>query len=94
MRQTNSKIESRQLKRFSNKNLGQAVAMGKRINLATASCPECGQVGSVRKIIYGMPGPDFDFEKYEVGGCVVTGHDPQHACRECGWSGTLGKRSE
>ena len=68
--------------------------MGKRIILATAACPECGQVGTVRKIIYGMPGPDFDFEKYEVGGCVVTGHDPQHACRECGWSGTLGKRSE
>jgi hypothetical protein len=37
-------------------------------------CPECGQVGTLRTILYGMPDPEvFDFEKYAVGGCCMNG---------------------
>ena len=62
----------------------------KRPVLKTLTCPGCGQVGTLRKILYGMPDPEtFDFEKYEVGGCVMNGdgNDPDIACRECEWSG-------
>ena len=52
------------------------------------SCPGCGTLGSVREIVYGMPGPDFEFDKYIVGGCCVTDDDPDIGCRECGWRGT------
>ena len=37
-----------------------------------------------------MPDPaEFDFEKYEVGGCCLRedGYDPDIACRKCGWIG-------
>ena len=53
-------------------------------------CPGCEEEGTLRKILYGMPDPEtFDFEKYEVGGCVMNGDgsDPDIACRECDWSG-------
>lgn len=54
------------------------------------ACPECGQLGTLRKILYGMPDPEtFDFEKYAVGGCCLNGDgsDPDVACRSCDWSG-------
>ena len=53
-------------------------------------CPECGQTGTLRKIIYGMPDPEiFDFEKYAVGGCCINGDgsDPDIQCRSCEWEG-------
>ncbi len=47
------------------------------------ACPECGQVGTLRKILYGMPDPEtFDFEKYAVGGCVR--EEFEFECKECG----------
>ena len=53
------------------------------------SCPGCGASGSVREIVYGMPGSDFDFDKYIVGGCCVTGMDPKHGCIACDWKGFI-----
>jgi hypothetical protein len=64
--------------------------MAKRLVLKTQVCPDCAAVGSIRKILYGMPDPDnFDFEKFAVGGCCFNGDgtDPDFACRVCGWSG-------
>ncbi len=53
-------------------------------------CPECSVIGTLRKIIYGMPDPEtFDFEKYAVGGCCMNGDgsDPDVSCGECDWEG-------
>ena len=48
--------------------------------------PRCGNCGApTRPILYGMPGEDFDHERFEVGGCVVSESDPIWLCRECGW---------
>ena len=60
----------------------------KRINGLV--CPGCSEIGTLRKIVYGMPDPEsFDFEKYAVGGCCMNGdgNDPDISCRACDWSG-------
>ena len=54
-------------------------------SLKTIACPGCGEISTLRKILYGMPGEDFNFEKYEVGGCNIEVNDV--ACKECGWFG-------
>jgi len=40
-----------------------------------------------------MPGPDFDFDKYIVGGCCVTEVDPDIGCVKCDWRGMCGECS-
>ena len=53
-------------------------------------CPVCREIGTLRMVIYGMPDPEhFDFEKYAVGGCCISGDgsDPDVRCRECDWEG-------
>ena len=57
----------------------------KRIALKKIACPGCSALGTLRKIIYGMPGEDFDFEKYIVGGCII--EEPDVGCVECNWVG-------
>jgi hypothetical protein len=47
-------------------------------------CPSCAKETDVKKIIYGMPSDDFNFEKYEVGGCLMEENAPTHMCTECG----------
>ena len=60
----------------------------RRRSIKLLVCPECGQIGTLRTILYGMPDPEtFDFEKYAVGGCVVEDNQPDIKCRDCGWSG-------
>ena len=62
----------------------------RRPALRSFSCPKCGQKGNLQRIIYGMPDPEtFDFEKYAVGGCCLSGDakDPDVQCRECEWEG-------
>ena len=49
------------------------------------ACPQCGEVG-LQKIIYGMPSDDFNFDKYIVGGCIVS--ESNIGCTKCEWSGT------
>lgn len=61
---------------------------GKRkVALKRRACPSCGEIGSLRKILYGLPDETFDHEKYIVGGCLVSHNDPQVGCVECGWEG-------
>ena len=59
----------------------------KYVRLAAASCPSCREKGGIKKIVFGMPGADFDFDKYIVGGCCVTEKDPEIGCVNCGWEG-------
>jgi hypothetical protein len=62
----------------------------RRRSINLLKCPSCQQIGTLRKIIYGMPDPEFfDFEKYAVGGCCVEGDgsDPNIQCKACEWSG-------
>ena len=51
------------------------------------TCPKCGSV-SIARIVYGLPGAELMEEsrdgKIVLGGCVITGDNPIHACRECG----------
>ena len=71
---------------------GEAMSKTRRRALKLLVCPECGQIGMLRKIVYGMPDPEsFDFEKYVVGGCCLNGDgsDPDIQCRECDWSGFM-----
>jgi hypothetical protein len=51
----------------------------------TTECPVCG--GRLVPILYGLPTPEAgaaaDRGEIELGGCLVTGDDPQLACRGC-----------
>lgn len=51
------------------------------------NCPQCKEQGDIHQIIYGMPSGDFDFDKYEVGGCVIFNFHPNWRCRNCRWEG-------
>ena len=49
-------------------------------------CPAC-QGSDIKEIVYGMPDIEsFNFEKYEVGGCLVTEGDDKYKCRGCEYS--------
>jgi len=56
--------------------------MGVKVKLV---CPDCNS-SEVKEIAYGFPGSEFDFDKYEVGGCCVTDNDPEYKCIKCGHS--------
>jgi hypothetical protein len=62
----------------------------RRKRIRALHCPRCGELGTLRKILYGMPDPEtFDFERYAVGGCCVSpdGIDPDLRCKSCDWEG-------
>jgi hypothetical protein len=52
-------------------------------------CPGCNARGTLRTILYGMPGDNFDHEKYiSAGGCEGQDiFDPDTGCKKCDWSG-------
>jgi hypothetical protein len=64
----------------------------RRRKMTPQACPKCSS-DQVVAIVYGMPTPEA-FKAAErgaiaLGGCVVSGHDPQWRCRRCGheWLG-------
>ena len=66
----------------------------RRSSIKLLVCPSCQKLGTLRKIIYGMPDPEtFDFEKYAVGGCCINGDgsDPDLSCKNCEWEGFQSK---
>jgi hypothetical protein len=54
----------------------------KRIN--SLACPQCGEK-TLKKIVYGMPGDNFNFQKNFVGGCIPSEEDI--GCKNCEWVG-------
>ena len=56
----------------------------RRKPLRSLVCPRCGNVG-LKKILYGMPADDFPFDKYIVGGCVLS--DADVGCVKCDRAG-------
>ena len=55
------------------------VARGEKV------CPACG--GKLVPILYGLPSPDgfqaAERGEFVLGGCIVSGDDPQLACAGC-----------
>jgi hypothetical protein len=53
------------------------------------TCPLCKRVGVIMRILYGMPGEDFDHLHFASGGCIMEGRGMDHdvTCRKCDWSG-------
>jgi len=46
-------------------------------------CPACNST-QVKKIAYGFPDVEnFDFDKFQVGGCCITGEDDKYLCSSC-----------
>lgn len=56
----------------------------KKKSLRHIACPQCGEVG-LRKIVYGMPGDGFPFDKVITGGCIIADEDV--GCPGCDWVG-------
>ena len=53
--------------------------------MATAICPSCKAIGTIRRIIYGYPSEEMAMNNEIIlGGCVVTYNDPKFACKDCG----------
>lgn len=50
-------------------------------------CPVCGNLVAPVPIVFGYPSPDLFAEaeagEVELGGCVVSEHDPTHRCPAC-----------
>ena len=64
-------------------------------SMETASCPECGEVGTIRKILWGMPTQEaFESGDFVIGGCIVNGDgsDPKYGCLKCSWTGNYKNR--
>ncbi len=53
-------------------------------------CPICFH--PLKRIIYGMPGPELleNQDNIYIGGCIVTGDDPDLGCKNCNWQGFIG----
>ncbi len=64
--------------------LGQVEPAKRRKRIDSIPCPSCGEK-TLKKILYGMPGDDFDFQKYFVGGCAPSAEDI--GCKNCEWVG-------
>jgi hypothetical protein len=67
-----------------------AMTKDKKISFKTSPCPGCGKIGTIRRIIWGMPSADIDFSKYAIGGCCIPENPHEIACSECPWSGWRG----
>ena len=64
--------------------LGQIEPQKRKKRIDSLKCPSCGEK-TLKKILYGMPGEDFEFQKYFVGGCIPGPEDI--GCKNCEWVG-------
>ena len=64
--------------------LGQIEPQKRKKRIDSLVCPSCGEK-TLKKIVYGMPGDGFDFQKNFVGGCIPSEEDI--GCKNCEWVG-------
>ena len=64
--------------------LGQIEPQKRKKRIDSFKCPACGEK-TLKKIVYGMPGDDFDFRRNFVGGCIPSPEDI--GCKNCEWVG-------
>ena len=64
--------------------LGQDEPKKRRKRIDSLACPACGEK-TLKKIVYGMPGDNFDFRRNFVGGCIPSPEDI--GCKNCEWTG-------
>ena len=51
-------------------------------------CPQCGESGTLRKILYGLPMREPDPSKFMLGGCATPlGPKYDTGCINCRWEG-------
>jgi hypothetical protein len=56
----------------------------RRPQLRTLICPECGERGLLKTILWGMPEEGFNYDKFASGGCVIpSAMQPDCRCRGC-----------
>jgi len=48
-------------------------------------CKQCLKFGGLKKIIYGMPSAEFDFDKFISGGCCPPDFPDRIGCQFCKW---------
>ena len=53
--------------------------------LREIQCKQCLKFGGLKKIIYGMPSPEFDFDKFISGGCCPPDFSDRIGCQFCKW---------
>jgi hypothetical protein len=56
----------------------------RRKRIDSLVCPQCGEK-TLKKIVYGMPDDNFNFQKNFVGGCIPSEEDI--GCKNCEWVG-------
>ena len=47
-------------------------------------CPKC-ESKNLKRIVYGLPGPDFSYEGVILGGCCIDEDSPDWHCEDCRW---------
>jgi hypothetical protein len=52
-------------------------------------CPKCNAEDSLKRIRYGMPADNFDFNKFHIGGCIPS--DATVHCSNCDWEDGSGE---
>lgn len=62
------------------------------LKVKKVQCPNCQTNSYLKKIMYGLPGDDFDFEKFHIGGCIPS--DATYHCERCGWENESNPNSE
>ncbi len=60
------------------------------VDEAPPACPKCGSSENVVPIVYGYPSAELmaaaERGEVKLGGCVITGDDPQWYCKACSYS--------
>ena len=48
-------------------------------------CENCGSETGIRRILWGLPSSEPDFDEYVIGGCMPGENPASLRCIDCGW---------